>query len=243
MLMGDTCTRGCKFCHVKTGNPKGALDPLEPENVSTAIAELGLNYIVLTSVDRDDLADGGADHFGRTVEAIKRKSPQTLVEVLVPDFRGDRAAVQRVIASGIDVFAHNVETIERLTRQVRDGRCGYQQSLEVLAYAKEVKPSLYTKSSIMLGLGESPEEVAVAMDDLRGAGVDILTLGQYLRPSSWHIAVEQYIPPGVFKELEAVGLKKGFLCVPSGPLVRSSYRAGEKFLEGLLRSRAPGSES
>jgi lipoic acid synthetase len=237
MLMGDTCTRGCKFCHVKTGNPKGRLDPHEPENVAQAIGELGLTYIVLTSVDRDDLPDGGADHFGQTVEAIKRRSPQTLVEVLVPDFRGDEKAIDRILASGVDVFAHNIETIERLTRAVRDGRCGYRQSLEVLGYAKRARPNIYTKSSIMLGLGETPDEVCTAMDDLRAVGVDIVTLGQYLRPSSWHIAVEQYVPPAVFQKLEAVGLEKGFLCVPSGPLVRSSYRAGEKFLEGLLRSR------
>lgn len=237
MLMGDTCTRGCKFCHVKSGNPKGVLDVNEPENVSTAIAELGLTYIVLTSVDRDDLEDGGADHFGRTVEAIKRKSPTTLVEVLTPDFKGDEKAIARIVASGVDVFAHNIETIDRLTKRVRDGRCDYRQSLEVLRYAKSLRPGLYTKSSIMLGLGETPDEVLVAMDDLRSVGCDIVTIGQYLRPSSWHLPVEGYIPPKVFKHLEEEGLKKGFLCVPSGPLVRSSYRAGEKFLEGLLRSK------
>jgi lipoic acid synthetase len=237
MLMGDTCTRGCKFCHVKTGNPKGILDTAEPENVSSAIAELGLTYVVLTSVDRDDLPDGGGDHIGRTVEAIKIKRAETLVEILVPDFRGDLEAVRRVVESGPDVFAHNIETVERLQKAVRDGRCGYEQSLSVLRFAKTHRPSVYTKSSIMLGLGETKEEVAKAMDDLRAVGVEILTIGQYLRPSSWHIAVNEYVPPAVFKEYEQMGLEKGFLCVPSGPLVRSSYRAGEKFLEGLLRKK------
>lgn len=244
MLMGDTCTRGCKFCHVKSGNPKGVLDLQEPVKVATALAKLGLTYVVLTSVDRDDLADGGADHFASTVEEIKKRVPEMLVEVLTPDFKGDRRAVQRVIRSGVDVFAHNIETIPRLTKQVRDGRCDYQQSIEVLRYAKELRPAVYTKSSIMVGLGETKEEVFSAMDDLRAAGVSIVTVGQYLRPSSWHIGVEEYVKPELFEEYERVGLEKGFLCVPSGPLVRSSYRAGEKFLEGLLRKgrtgQAPG---
>lgn len=237
MLMGDTCTRGCKFCHVKTGNPRGVLDLEEPEKVSSAIAELGLTYVVLTSVDRDDLPDGGAAHISETVAAIKRKRPETLVEILVPDFRGDLAAVRTTAASGTDVFAHNVETIERLTKSVRDGRCGYRQSLDVLAAAKAHRPEVITKSSIMLGLGETKDEIAVAMDDLRAVGVQMLTLGQYLRPSNWHLAVNEYVRPETFRELEAMGLEKGFLSVPSGPLVRSSYRAGEKFLEGLLRKK------
>jgi lipoic acid synthetase len=238
MLMGDTCTRGCKFCHVKTGNPRGALDHDEPRKVAEALAKLRLTYVVLTSVDRDDLADGGADHIGRTVEAIKEQSPATLVEVLVPDFRGDPSAVERVVRSGCDVYAHNVETIARLTRRVRDGRCDYRVSLGTLRYAKQLKPSLFTKSSVMLGLGETVAEVEQTMDDLREVGCDILTLGQYLRPSDWHLPVETFVPPETFRQLEATGLAKGFLTVPSGPLVRSSYRAGEKFLEGLLRQRA-----
>ncbi len=242
MLMGDTCTRGCKFCHVKSGNPKGLLDPHEPEKVATALGKLNLTYVVLTSVDRDDLPDGGADHFARTVEAIKVAAPRTLVEVLVPDFQGDRAAIARIVASGADVVAHNVETVERLQKRVRDGRCDYRQSLEVLRYAKELKPKLYTKSSIMLGLGETREELLQAMDDLRAAGVQILTFGQYLRPSNWHLAVEEFVPPESFAELERIGLEKGFLSVPSGPLVRSSYRAGEKFLEGLLRGGSSGGD-
>ena len=237
MLMGDTCTRGCKFCNVKTGNPKGVLDPQEPEKVAYALSELGLTYIVLTSVDRDDLPDGGADHFARTVEEIKKRKPDLLVEVLVPDFRGDEKAIRRIVECGADVVAHNVETVERLTQKVRDGRCGYAQSIGVLATIKAMRPGVYTKTSLMVGLGETLGEISATMDDLRRVGVDILTIGQYLRPSSWHLPVESYLPPASFKEMEEMGLKKGFLCVPSGPLVRSSYRAGEKFLEGLLRAK------
>lgn len=235
MLMGDTCTRGCKFCHVKTGNPKGVLDPHEPENVAHALSVLGLRYVVLTSVDRDDLADGGANHFATTVEKIKERSPQMIVEVLIPDFLGDEKAIDRVIESGADVIAHNVETVERLTERVRDGRCGYEQSLNVLRYVKNKSPKTYTKSSVMLGLGETWDELNGCMDDLRRANVDILTFGQYLRPTNWHLPVEEFVKPDVFKNLEAKGLEKGFLCVPSGPLVRSSYKAAEKFLEGRIR--------
>lgn len=238
MLMGDTCTRGCKFCHVKSGNPRGNLDLEEPEKVAYAIGKLGLTYVVLTSVDRDDLADGGADHFARTIEAIKREAPATLVEALTPDFHGDEAAIERIVRSGVDVFAHNIETVERLTAKVRDGRCDYRQSIRVLEAAKSFRKSLFTKSSVMLGLGEQDEELMTAMEDLRAANVDILTIGQYLRPSSWHIAVEEYVKPERFRMLETEGLRRGFLTVPSGPLVRSSYRAGEKFLEGLIRSKA-----
>lgn len=235
MLMGDTCTRGCKFCHVKTGNPKGVLDPHEPFNVAYALGQLKLRYVVLTSVDRDDLPDGGADHFARTVEEIKKTSPDTLVEVLIPDFLGDTNALDRVIASGADVIAHNVETVERLTQRVRDGRCGYAQSLSVLEYVKRKSPKTYTKTSLMVGLGEKQEEILQLMDDLRKVGTEILTIGQYLRPTEWHLPVEEYIHPTAFKELEEIGIAKGFLCVPSGPLVRSSYRAAEKFLEGRIR--------
>ena len=236
MLMGDTCTRVCKFCHVKTGNPQGILDPHEPEKVAQALSELKLTYVVLTSVDRDDLPDGGAEHFSKTVVAIKKKAPDTLVEVLIPDFQGDEKAIARVVESGADVIAHNIETVERLTSKVRDGRCNYRQSLEVLSYVKKLDPKRHTKSSIMLGLGETREELSQAMTDLRVAGVDVLTFGQYLRPSNWHLPVESFVHPTVFKELEREGLEKGFLFVPSGPLVRSSYRAGEKFLEARLRN-------
>lgn len=238
MLMGDTCTRACRFCHVKSGNPKGVLDPNEPSNVALAIAELKLRYVVLTSVDRDDLADGGADHFARTVEEIKKKSPDTLVEVLIPDFQGDEKSIERICLSGVDVIAHNIETVLRLTPTVRDIRCDYHQSLEVLKKVKECFPKIYTKSSIMVGLGETKDEIFQAMDDLRRVGVQIVTFGQYLRPTNWHLPVTEYVHPDVFKEYEKVGLTKGFLSVPSGPLVRSSYRAAEKFLEGILRSGA-----
>lgn len=236
MLMGDTCTRACRFCHVKSGNPRGLLDVNEPVNVASAIAELSLTYVVLTSVDRDDLPDQGADHFGRTVEAIKERSPNTLVEVLIPDFRGNESCLERIVASGADVIAHNVETTERLTPTVRDRRCGYEQSLKVLEKLKQLSPKVHTKSSIMLGLGETFEEVSRTMDDLRKVGVSIVTIGQYLRPSDWHLEVKEYIHPSVFKQYEELGLEKGFLFVPSGPLVRSSYKAGEKFLEGILRA-------
>lgn len=237
MLMGDTCTRGCKFCHVKSGNPRGELDKDEPENVARAISELGLTYVVLTSVDRDDLADGGAGHIAQTVRNLKAYRSGTLVEILTPDFRGDLEAVRTVMDAGPDVFAHNVETVDRLQKQVRDGRCSYRQSLDVLAEAKKRRPKAITKSSLMVGLGETEAEMAQAMDDLRAVGVQILTIGQYLRPSNWHIAVEEYVKPETFKLYEEMGLAKGFLCVPSGPLVRSSYRAGEKFIEGMLRAQ------
>ncbi len=237
MLMGDTCTRGCKFCNVKTGNPKGVLDPHEPEKVATALAELSLTYVVLTSVDRDDLPDGGADHFARTVEQIKLRRPDMLVEVLIPDFQGDVKALERIAFCGADVIAHNVETVERLQAKVRDGRCDYRQSLKVLADAKKMNPAVYTKSSLMVGLGETYDEMAVAMDDLRAVGVEILTIGQYLRPSTWHLPVDEYMHPSVFKKLETLGLEKGFLTVPSGPLVRSSYKAAEHFLEGVIRGK------
>lgn len=235
MLMGDVCTRGCRFCHVKTGNPKGVLDTAEPMKVASAVAELGLTYLVLTSVNRDDLPDGGADHFARTVESIKELRAETLVEVLIPDFMGDYEALKRILRSGADVIAHNIETVERLTPKVRDGKAGYQQSLDVLKFLKS-NGAKYTKSSLMVGLGESDEEIGQAMDHLRAAGVDILTIGQYLRPSTWHLPVVEYVRPEKFKALEELGLAKGFIFVPSGPLVRSSYKAGEKFLEARLRS-------
>jgi len=182
------------------------------------------------------LPDGGADHFAKTVEAIKKAAPETIVEVLIPDFLEIPESLNRIAFCGAEVIAHNIETVSRLTRKVRDGRCEYQMSLNVLKKVKVMNPKVYTKSSIMLGLGETKEEVLKSMDDLRNYGVDVLTLGQYLRPTDWHLPVEEYIHPTVFKELEEEGLKRGFLCCPSGPLVRSSYRAGEKFLEGLIRA-------
>lgn len=234
MLMGDLCTRGCRFCAVTSGNPSGLLDALEPLKVARAISELGLKYVVLTSVDRDDLLDGGADHFARTVEAIKAANSHVLVEVLIPDFQGDQGALTRVLRAHPDVVAHNIETVRRLTPRVRDRRATYDQSLRVLSMLKRLGAA-HTKTSIMLGLGESTEEVGQTMDDLRSVGVDILTLGQYLRPTDWHLEVVEYVHPSTFEALRATGESKGFLYVAAGPLVRSSYRAGEFFVENLIR--------
>jgi len=237
MLMGDTCTRGCRFCAVTSGNPHGVLDIDEPRKVAIALSELDLTYVVLTSVDRDDLPDGGAAHFARTVREIKARSPRIIVEALIPDFQGDLEAVRTVVDGGVDVLDHNVETVERLQATVRDRRASYRQSLAVLEGAKGMREDLFTKSSIMLGLGETEDEVVRTMRDLRAAVVDILTLGQYLRPSTWHLAVEEYIPPETFDRFREIGESMGFLYVASGPLVRSSYRAGEFFLEKVIHAR------
>lgn len=236
MLLGDTCTRGCRFCAVTSGNPHGVLDLDEPQKVAMALAEMNLTYVVLTSVDRDDLADGGAGHFAKTVREIKARRPEMLVEALIPDFQGDLEAVRQVVDSGVDVLDHNMETVERLQGTVRDRRAGYGQSLRVLREAKRMRPGLFTKSSIMLGLGETREELLATMRDLRANDVDILTLGQYLRPSSWHLRVEEYIPPETFDALREAGETMGFAYVAAGPLVRSSYRAGEFFLEKIIRA-------
>ncbi len=237
MLMGDTCTRGCRFCAVKSGNPHGILDLDEPRKVAMAVAEMDLSYVVLTSVDRDDLPDGGAAHFAKTVRDIKARRPDMLVEALIPDFRGDLAAVRQVVESGVDVLDHNIETVERLQGTVRDRRANYAQSLTVLRAAKGMREGLFTKSSIMLGLGETRDEILQTMHDLRASDVDILTLGQYLRPSSWHIAVQEYVPPETFDGLRAAGEAMGFAYVAAGPLIRSSYRAGEFFMEKVIRAR------
>jgi lipoic acid synthetase len=237
MLMGDTCTRGCRFCAVKTGNPRGVLDAYEPANVADTVRRTGWRYVVLTSVDRDDLPDGGAGHFAATIRAIKARDPDILVEALVPDFQGSQESVRAVVEAGPDVFAQNQETVERLTHPVRDMRAGYEQTLRVLGAAKTIRPSLYTKSSLMLGLGEREDEVLQAMRDLRGVGVDILTLGQYLRPSTRHMEMARYVPPEEFDYFRQKGQELGFRYVAAGPLVRSSYRAGEFFLEGVLRER------
>ncbi len=237
MLMGDRCTRGCRFCAVQSGNPRGALDVDEPRKVAEALAELGLTYVVLTSVDRDDLPDGGAGHFARTIREIKLRDPTLLVEALIPDFQGDLDAVRRVVEAGPDVLDHNLETVRRLQSVARDPRAGYEQSLSVLRAAKSMRPSLFTKSSLMLGLGETRDEVLEAMRDLRANGVDLLTLGQYLRPSAWHLPVREYVTPEAFDALRVAGEDLGFAHVAAGPLVRSSYRAGEFFLERALRER------
>lgn len=237
MLLGDTCTRGCRFCAVATGNPGGAVDTDEPARVAAAAGRWGLKYIVLTMVDRDDLDDGGADVVARTVEELRRSSPEMLVEVLTGDFGGRAAAVDRVLAARPAVFAHNLETVERLTPSVRDRRASYRQTLDVLRYAKSRAPEGVTKSSIMLGLGERDGEVRAALADLRGAGVDIVTFGQYLQPTARHLPVEAFVPPAKYDAWRDEALEMGFLYCASGPLVRSSYRAGELFVEAMLRGR------
>lgn len=231
MVMGAVCTRACRFCAVDTGNPRGWLDAGEPQAVAESVALMQLNYVVLTSVDRDDLPDGGAAHYAACVRAIKQRRPATAVEALAPDFGGVLADVETVVGCGLDVFAQNVETVRRLTHPVRDPRAGYERTLEVLAHAKRYRPLVLTKSSLMLGLGETDAEIAQCMDDLRAAKVDILTLGQYLRPTVNHLAVERYVTPEQFEEYRAWGLARGFRECVSGPLVRSSYRA-EQALAG-----------
>ena len=217
MLMGSVCTRACKFCSVDTGNPK-------------AVSVMGLKYVVLTSVNRDDLEDGGAEHYAETVKAIKASNPNTAVEALTPDFKGIYSSIDTIVNSGIEVFAQNMETVERLTHPVRDIRAGYQQTLDVLAESKKINPNVLTKTSLILGLGETDEEIEKTMDDLIISNVDILTLGQYLRPTLNHIPVEKWVTPEEFNRYRDIGLSKGFLEVVSGPMVRSSYRA-ERVLE------------
>lgn len=230
MLMGAVCTRACRFCSVDTGNPRGWLDPDEPANSARTVQLMRLKYVVLTSVNRDDLPDGGAGHFAECVREIKRLNPHTAVEALTPDFQGNKADVETVVASGLDVFAQNVETVRRLTHPVRDPRAGYEQTLGVLAHAKRFKPEVLTKTSLMLGLGETDDEILETMDDLRAIGVDILTLGQYLRPTANHLPIERWVTPEEFARYRTWALERGFLECVSGPLVRSSYRA-ERALE------------
>jgi lipoic acid synthetase len=229
MLMGDVCTRACRFCSVDTGNPRGWLDPQEPANAAESVRIMDLKYVVLTSVDRDDLADGGAHHYAACVREIKKVNPQTAVEALTPDFQGRLHDVETVVDSGLEVFAQNVETVRRLTHPVRDPRAGYEQTLRVLEHAKQFRPGVLTKTSLMLGLGESTEEILETMEDLRAIGVDIVTFGQYLQPTVNHLPVERFVPPEEFRALRGIGLEKGFLEVVSGPLVRSSYRADRVF--------------
>lgn len=229
MLMGHICTRACRFCAVDTGNPAGRLDALEPLNVARSVKIMDLKYVVLTSVDRDDLADGGAAHFAQTIREIKKSMPEVKVEALTPDFRGDLSAVETVLAGGADVYAQNLETVERLTHPVRDVRAGYSQTLKVLQHAKKHAPQVYTKTSIMLGLGETLEELVQTMKDARAHDVDIITFGQYLRPTMHHLPVEKYWTPEEFDQVREIGESMGFLEVVSGPLVRSSYKADAVF--------------
>ncbi len=249
MVMGDVCTRGCRFCAVKTGNPNGWLDEHEPDKLAEVIAQANWEYVVLTSVDRDDLPDGGAAHFARCVTAIKAAKPDIIVEVLIPDFQGQEEPLKTLLASNPDVVAQNIETVERLTHPVRDRRAGYQQTMTLLQRVKTLrgqepsleaeaapsKPRIFTKSSIMLGLGETDEEVLACMRDLRAHAVDILTLGQYLQPTRKHLPVERFVSPEQFKFWQQVAEEEcGFLYCASGPLVRSSYRAGEFFIKGII---------
>lgn len=242
MVMGGTCTRGCRFCAVDTSRNGMPLDPHEPDNVAEAIAEMELDYVVVTSVDRDDLPDQGAGHFAACIERIRARSPRTMVEVLIPDFRGQAPLVHRVVDAGPDVIAHNVETVERLQSRVRDPRATYQQSLDVLAAIKARDGARHTKSSIMVGLGETEDEVVQTMRDLRAVGVGFLTIGQYLQPTPKHLKVEAFIEPATFDRYRDLGLGLGFHYVASGPLVRSSYKAGEFFIHSFLeKERAAAS--
>jgi len=230
MLMGSVCTRACKFCSVDTGNPKGWLDLDEPMHTAKAVQTMGLKYVVLTSVNRDDLEDGGAEHYAQTVKAIKALNPNTAVEALTPDFKGLSSSIETLVNCGLEVFAQNIETVRRLTHPVRDVRAGYEQTLEVLAESKRINLNVLTKTSLILGLGETDSEIEETMDDLIANKVDILTLGQYLRPTLNHLPVERWVTPEEFNNYRDIGLSKGFLEVVSGPMVRSSYRA-ERALE------------
>ncbi|CRH01646.1 lipoyl synthase, putative [Plasmodium relictum] len=237
MLLGDTCTRGCKFCSIKTSPKPLPPDINEPFNTAKAICEWDINYVVLTSVDRDDLPDGGADHFAKTVELIKFSRSDILIECLVSDFQGNVDSIKRLSLSGLDVYAHNIETVKRLQKYVRDKRANYEQSLFVLKKAKEINPKLYTKTSVMLGLGETKEEVLEAMKHARENDIDVITFGQYLRPTKNHLNVVEYISPQLFDYYKEEGLKMGFKYIASGPLVRSSYKAGEYFMKNLIEKR------
>lgn len=225
MLLGSVCTRACRFCAVDTGNPKGSLDKDEPIKVASSIAHMNLKYAVLTSVNRDDLRDGGAEHFSHTIQAIKEKAPEVIVEALVPDFLGNKQSIEILLNSKLEVFAQNLETVSRLTKRVRDPRAGYDQTLEVLSYAKQHSPSVITKTSLMFGLGETEEEILKTFDDIRRTGVDVLTLGQYMRPTVNHLPVEKWYTPEEFEYFKDLAIGMGFLEVASGPMVRSSYRA------------------
>ncbi len=235
MILGDTCTRACAFCNVLTGKPN-AVDPHEPERIAKTAAEMGFKHMVITSVDRDDLGDGGAGQFALCIEAVREGSPQTTIEVLTPDFRNKDGAVETVVAAKPDVFNHNLETVPRLYATIRPG-ARYFHSLKILDRAKEIDGTLFTKSGIMVGLGEERGEVLQVMDDLRSAGVDFLTIGQYLQPTPRHIAVERFVTPDEFEEYRRLGEAKGFLMVASTPLTRSSYHADEDF-EALRAARA-----
>ncbi len=238
MVMGDSCTRGCRFCAVNTLRMPKPLDAGEPEKLGQTIAAMGLDYVVITSVNRDDLEDQGAGHFADCIRAVREAAPGTMVEVLVPDFQGRRDLLSVVSAARPEVIAHNIETVERMTPTVRDPRAGYLQSLRVLQMLKDLHPGRYTKSSIMVGVGETESEVRTAMGDLRAVGCDFLTLGQYLQPSAKHLEVQAFVPPETFERYREMGCALGFAYVASGPLVRSSYKAGEFFIRQHLQRAA-----
>ncbi|NQV83157.1 MAG: lipoyl synthase [Rhodospirillales bacterium] len=234
MILGAICTRACAFCNVATGKP-GAVDAMEPQNLAASVAEMGMKHLVITSVDRDDLADGGANQFVQCIERLRETSPATTIEILVPDFRGKPGALEAVVAAGPDVFNHNLETVPRLYPAIRPG-ARYDHSLDLLARAKQLSPDIFTKSGIMVGLGETNDEILGVMDDLRRADVDFLTIGQYLAPTRRHAAVERFVTPDEFEDLKRAGEDKGFLLVASSPLTRSSYHADKDF-EALAKAR------
>lgn len=237
MVLGEFCTRGCKFCNVKSGYPKTPPDPNEPLNLAKAVQEMHLDYVVITSVDRDDLPDEGSSHFAACIREIKKLNPTIHIEVLIPDFKGNQALIKKILDAEPDVIAHNLETVSRLQKTVRDHRANYLQSLGVLKFVKETNPHIYTKSSLMLGLGEQEEELEQAFKDLRKNNVDIVTLGQYLRPSDWHLPVKEYVHPDKFKQFEEKARTLGFMYVAAGPFVRSSYKAAELFVKGKLEQQ------
>ncbi len=234
MILGDTCTRACRFCHIKTGNPQGWLDTQEPMQVAESAKGMNLSYIVLTMVNRDDLPDGGAAHARQVIETVREVNPRIRVEFLAGDFQGQEEPLDTVLQSGLDVFAHNVETVRRLTPRVRDARAHYDQSLSVLDQVKKKAPTLFTKSAIMLGLGETREEIRATLQDLRAVEVDLVTIGQYMRPTKQHLAIKEWVHPDVFAAIKQEALELGFVAVASGPLVRSSYKASEFFSQAQL---------
>lgn len=244
MILGDTCTRGCRFCNVKTSRTPPPPDPNEPSNVAEAIASWGLDYVVITSVDRDDLPDQGSGHFAETVQKLKLLKPNMLIEALVPDFRGDAVCVEKVAKSGLEVLAHNIETVEELQSAVRDHRANFKQSIDVLMKAKEYAPAgTLTKTSVMLGCGETPEQVVRTMEKVRAAGVDVITFGQYMRPSKRHMPVSEYVTPEAFEKYRILGMEMGFRYVASGPMVRSSYKAGEYYIKSMIEADRAASAS
>jgi lipoic acid synthetase len=244
MILGDTCTRGCRFCNVKTSRTPPPPDPNEPNNVAEAIASWGVDYVVITSVDRDDLPDQGSGHFAETVQRLKFLKPEMLIEALVPDFRGDGGCVEKVSKSGLDVLAHNIETVEELQSFVRDHRANFKQSLDVLRMAKEYAPAgTLTKTSVMLGCGETPDQVVKTMEKVRAAGVDVMTFGQYMRPSKRHMPVAEYVTPDAFERYRLLGMEMGFRYVASGPMVRSSYKAGEYYIKSMIEADRVASPS